>query len=131
MRYAALGRSHADWLIGMNATRAFTLASRRSGNGSLLSVGRVQTPTLNLVATRDHEINNFKPQTYYVFKGNFKAANKTFTATLQYGDAQKGLDSEGRLVDLNAARLLQQKLSSVKKAKVIEFETKIKIRMHL
>lgn len=126
MRYAALGRSHADWLIGMNATRAFTLASRRSGNGSLLSVGRVQTPTLNLVATRDHEISNFKPQTYYVFKGNFKAANKTFTATLQYGDAQKGLDSEGRLVDLNAARLLQQKLSSVKKAKVIEFETKNK-----
>lgn len=126
MRYAALGRSHADWLIGMNATRAFTLASRRSCNGSLLSVGRVQTPTLNLVATRDHEINNFKPQTYYVFKGNFKAANKTFTATLQYGDAQKGLDSEGRLVDLNAARLLQQKLSSVKKAKVIEFETKNK-----
>lgn len=126
MRYAALGRSHADWLIGMNATRAFTLASRRSGNGSLLSVGRVQTPTLNLVATRDHEICNFKPQTYYVFKGNFKAANKTFTATLQYGDAQKGLDSEGRLVDLNAARLLQQKLSSVKKAKVIEFETKNK-----
>ncbi len=126
MRYAALGRSHADWLIGMNATRAFTLASRRSGNGSLLAVGRVQTPTLNLVVTRDHEINNFKPQTYYVFKGNFKAANKTFTATLQYGDAQKGLDSEGRLVDLNAARLLQQKLSSVKKAKVIEFETKNK-----
>lgn len=126
MRYAALGRSHADWLIGMNATRAFTLASRRSGNGSLLSVGRVQTPTLNLVATRDHEINNFKPQTYYVFKGNFKAANKTFTATLQYGDAQKGLDSEGRLIDLNVARLLQQKLSSVKKAKVIEFETKNK-----
>lgn len=126
MRYAALGRSHADWLIGMNATRAFTLASRRSGNGSLLSVGRVQTPTLNLVATRDHEINNFKPQTYYVFKGNFKAANKTFTATLQYGDAQKGLDSEGRLIDLNAARLLQQKLSSVDKAKVIEFETKNK-----
>ncbi len=74
----------------------------------------------------NHEINNFKPQTYYVFKGNFKAANKTFTATLQYGDAQKGLDSEGRLVDLNAARLLQQKLSSVKKAKVIEFETKNK-----
>lgn len=126
MRYAALGRSHADWLIGMNATRAFTLASRRSGNGSLLSVGRVQTPTLNLVATRDHEISNFKPQTYYVFKGNFKAANKTFTATLQYGEAQKGLDSEGRLIDLNAARLLQQKLSSVKKAKVIEFETKNK-----
>lgn len=126
MRYAALGRSHADWLIGMNATRAFTLASRRSGNGSLLSVGRVQTPTLNLVATRDHEISNFKPQTYYVFKGNFKAANKTFTATLQYGESQKGLDSEGRLIDLNAARLLQQKLSSVKKAKVIEFETKNK-----
>ena len=126
MRNAALGRSHADWLIGMNATRAFTLASRRSGKGSLLSVGRVQTPTLNLVATRDHEISNFKPQTYYVFKGNFKAENKTFTATLQYGESQKGLDSEGRLIDLNVARLLQQKLANAKTAKVIEFETKKK-----
>lgn len=126
MRNAALGRSHADWLIGMNATRAFTLASRRSGKGSLLSVGRVQTPTLNLVATRDHEISNFKPQTYYVFKGNFKAENKTFTATLQYGETQKGLDSEGRLIDLNVARFLQQKLANAKKSKVIAFETKRK-----
>lgn len=126
MRNAALGRSHADWLIGMNATRAFTLASQRSGKGSLLSVGRVQTPTLNLVATRDHEINNFKPQTYYVFKGNFKAENKTFTATLQYGETQKGLDSEGRLIDLNVARFLQQKLANAKKSKVIAFETKRK-----
>lgn len=126
MRNAALGRSHADWLIGMNATRAFTLASRRSGKGSLLSVGRVQTPTLNLVATRDHEISNFKPQTYYVFKGNFKAENKTFTATLQYGETQKGQDSEGRLIDLNVARFLQQKLANAKTAKVIAFETKRK-----
>lgn len=126
MRNAALGRIHADWLIGMNATRAFTLASQRSGKGSLLSVGRVQTPTLNLVATRDHEINNFKPQTYYVFKGNFKAENKTFTATLQYGETQKGLDSEGRLIDLNVARFLQQKLANAKKSKVIAFETKRK-----
>ena len=126
MRYAALGRSHADWLIGMNATRAFTLASRRSGNGSLLSVGRVQTPTLNLVATRDNEIKNFKPQTYYVFKGNFKGENKTFTATLQFSENQQGLDSEKRLVDVNAARVLQQKVSECKKAKVTSFETKKK-----
>lgn len=126
MRYAALGRSHADWLIGMNATRAFTLASRRSGNGSLLSVGRVQTPTLNLVATRDNEIKNFKPQTYYVFKGNFKGENKTFTATLQFSENQQGLDSEKRLVDVNAARVLQQKVSGCKKAKVTSFETKKK-----
>lgn len=126
MRYAALGRSHADWLIGMNATRAFTLASRRSGNGSLLSVGRVQTPTLNLVATRDNEIKKFKPQTYYVFKGNFKGENKTFTATLQFSENQQGLDSEKRLVDVNAARVLQQKVSGCKKAKVTSFETKKK-----
>lgn len=110
----------------MNATRAFTLASRRSGNGSLLSVGRVQTPTLNLVATRDNEIKKFKPQTYYVFKGNFKGENKTFTATLQFSENQQGLDSEKRLVDVNAARVLQQKVSGCKKAKVTSFETKKK-----
>ena len=59
MLLAAKGRQRADWLLGMNLTRAYTLAAKRAGGNAVLSVGRVQTPTLNLVAMRDLEIRNF------------------------------------------------------------------------
>lgn len=59
---SALARSRADWLVGMNLTRAFTVASTAS---DVLNVGRVQTPTLSLVVSRDLEIENFKPQDYF------------------------------------------------------------------
>lgn len=121
MKNAALARSHADWLIGMNATRAFTLASGRGGNRALLSVGRVQTPTLNLVASRDEKIKNFKPQTYYVFKGQFKAKGKIFTATLQFSESQPGLDQEQHLIDANAAKSLLAKLKTASAAVVSAF----------
>ncbi|MFL7922388.1 DNA topoisomerase, partial [Escherichia coli] len=51
--HAALGRSRADWLIGMNMSRLFTLLGRQSGYRGVLPVGRVQTPTLRLVVDRD------------------------------------------------------------------------------
>lgn len=126
MKNAALARSHADWLIGMNATRAFTLASGRGGNRALLSVGRVQTPTLNLVASRDEKIKNFKPQTYYVFKGQFKAKGKIFTATLQFSESQPGLDQEQHLIDANAAKSLLAKLKTASAAVVSAFSSKEK-----
>lgn len=53
-------RSEADWLVGMNASRAFTLKYN-----ALLSIGRVQTPTLAIIVNRQREIDNFKPQDYY------------------------------------------------------------------
>jgi DNA topoisomerase-3 len=53
---AALARSRADWLVGMNLSRLFTLLGRQAGYDGVLSVGRVQTPTLALVVTRDREI---------------------------------------------------------------------------
>ncbi len=58
--YSAKCRSEADWLVGINATRAFTLKYN-----TLLSIGRVQTPTLAIVVDRQKEINNFKPELYY------------------------------------------------------------------
>lgn len=59
---AAEARSRADWLIGMNMTRLATLVRRSAG---VLSIGRVQTPVLRLIADRDLAIENFKPQTFY------------------------------------------------------------------
>ncbi|EAA8438211.1 DNA topoisomerase III, partial [Salmonella enterica] len=58
---AALARGRADWLVGMNLSRGFTLSAARGGSRVLLTVGRVQTPTLALVVARDLEIENFKP----------------------------------------------------------------------
>jgi len=60
--HAALCRMRADWLVGMNTTRLFTLIN---GNKELLNIGRVQTPTLALIAKRDNDIKNFVPVPYF------------------------------------------------------------------
>jgi len=61
--YAGSSRAIGDWLLGMNATRLFTL--KYGGPKQVLSIGRVQTPTLAMLVNRHHEIANFKPQTYW------------------------------------------------------------------
>ena len=58
---SALARSRADWLYGINLTRAYTIQGRRVGYDGVLSVGRVQTPVLGLVVRRCDEIDNFVP----------------------------------------------------------------------
>ncbi|PKI21834.1 DNA topoisomerase III [Staphylococcus succinus] len=69
--YAALARSEADWIVGINATRALT-----TKYDAQLSLGRVQTPTIQLVQLRQNEINQFQPQTYYTM--NLTAGGLTF-----------------------------------------------------
>ncbi len=64
---SALSRAQADWLVGMNASRAFTLA-----HGTLLSIGRVQTPTLGILVKRQREIDAFVPEEYFVITGFFE-----------------------------------------------------------
>ena len=61
---AGLSRAIGDWLLGMNATRLYTL--KYGQNRQILSIGRVQTPTLALIVNRYHEIVNFKPEQYWV-----------------------------------------------------------------
>ncbi len=67
---SARSRSEADWLVGMNATRAATIRGR-SAFGGVVSIGRVQTPTLGILATREQAIADFVPETYYLIKGDF------------------------------------------------------------
>ena len=62
---SALARSRADWLYGINLTRAYTLAGQKVGFQGLLSVGRVQTPVLGLIVRRDLEIDHFQPKDYF------------------------------------------------------------------
>ena len=99
LRDSARARSQADWLIGMNATRAMTLRGRESGRDGVLSMGRVQTPTLALVVNRDREIAAFTPIDYLVLQATLQHEAGTFSALFKPSETQPGLDSEGRLVD--------------------------------
>jgi len=69
---AARCRSEADWLVGLNATRAVTVRHRTKGTAPLYSIGRVQTPTLGLVAKREQEIRAFVPADYWEIKANLR-----------------------------------------------------------
>ena len=70
---AARSRSEADWIVGMNATRAATIRLRSSFDGAV-SLGRVQTPTLAIVARREEEIKAFKPEPYWLVDATFAAS---------------------------------------------------------
>ncbi|MBK1718075.1 DNA topoisomerase 3 [Thiocystis violacea] len=96
---AATARSCADWLIGMNLSRAYTLRARRGGCDALLPVGRVQTPTLALVVDRDRQIEAFRPVPYFTLHATAAHAGGRFRVTWKPQDDQAGFDSEGRLVD--------------------------------
>ncbi len=67
---AARSRSEADWIVGMNATRAATIRLRSSFDGAV-SLGRVQTPTLAILARREQEIRDFKPEPYWIVDASF------------------------------------------------------------
>ncbi len=104
LKQSALARSRADWLIGMNLSRAYTLAARRAGHARIvLPIGRVKTPTLALVVRREREIEHFTPVDYYNIKATFAHENGTFTAQWKPRDTMAGLDSENRLIDKGAA----------------------------
>jgi len=103
---AARGRQRADWLIGMNLSRAYTLRAQRGGSRALLTVGRVQTPTLALVVVRDREIEAFKAVPYHTIKVVAQHTGGSFTAAWKAKEDQAGLDSEGRLVDTAIADAL-------------------------
>lgn len=75
--HAGLSRAIGDWILGLNATRLYTL--KYSVPGSVLSIGRVQTPTLALIVKRHFEIVNFKPEDYWELKTIYRAT--TFNAT--------------------------------------------------
>lgn len=87
---AGVGRQRADWLIGMNMTRAYTLIGQGAGGKGVLSVGRVQSPTLAMVVRRDLEIESFVPKDYWTIVGEFQTAkNEVFAAKWLPNQKQK------------------------------------------
>ncbi len=124
---AAEARGRADWLIGMNLSRAFTLKAMRGGSRALLTVGRVQTPTLNLVVTRDRLIESFKPIPFHGIRGAFKHAGGQFLADWKPGEDQQGMDEEGRLTNTAVADALVKSLSG-QQGKVTSYQQEPKTK---
>jgi DNA topoisomerase-3 len=91
---AAVSRSRCDWLLGMNVTRAFTLCYQKAGGDGVISVGRVQTPTLNLIVERDRQIDNFVPIPYYAIKAQFD--HEAGSIATQWVPSEDDSDPDGR-----------------------------------
>jgi DNA topoisomerase-3 len=98
---SALARSRADWLYGINLTRAYTLQGQKAGFNSVLSVGRVQTPLLGLVVRRQQEIDNFIAKNFYDVHAHLQTDSQAkFIAKWQPSDAcQPYMDEEGRVLN--------------------------------
>ncbi|SDH78531.1 DNA topoisomerase-3 [Vibrio xiamenensis] len=106
---SALARSRADWLYGMNMSRAYTLLGQKAGYQGVLSVGRVQTPVLGLVVRRDEEIENFVPRDYF-----------TLDALIPYQDGQHSFDIRARWKPSEACKPWQDEEGRVLSRKLVE-----------
>ena len=124
--FAGLSRAIGDWILGMNATRLYTLKYRDWGSSNVLSIGRVQTPTLALIVSRQREIENFVPEDYWEIKtkyrdtifnstrGKFKTEGaaseiveniKEFPLTVTSVSKKKGKEAPPRLFDLTSLQV--------------------------
>lgn len=117
---AARSRSEADWLIGINGTRAIT--KRMFGRAkSVATVGRVQTPTLSIVLRRELEIRNFKPQTFWRIHGEFAVTAGEYEGLLTKDATQKDeneADRADRLWDGEEAKAILRSLEAASVATV-------------
>ncbi|MBQ6763650.1 MAG: DNA topoisomerase 3 [Paludibacteraceae bacterium] len=123
---AGLMRAIGDWLLGMNATRAYTIryAQGSGRNRQVLSVGRVQTPTLALVVKRQAEIEHFVPRTYWELKTSYR--DTLFSAQLPAEEDEYAITSEEQgqaLVDAIKDEPLV--ITSVEKKKALEYAPKL------
>lgn len=121
MYYSALARSRADWLVGMNLSRLFTLLGRQAGYDGVLSVGRVQTPTLKLVVDRDREIARFISVSYWAIDVALSAGGQAFTA--QWVAPDTSTDDAGRCLQQPVAQQAEQQLRAASSVQVDSVET--------
>src|SRR5437764_1509941 len=93
---AAVCRSESDWLVGINGTRAMTAFNNRAGGFQLTPVGRVQTPTLGILAEREDKIHQFKARSYYEVFGDFEVKAGTYRGRWFKEDFAKDGDEDAR-----------------------------------
>ncbi len=121
--YAGLARSRADWLIGMNFSRLYTLLAQQKGyQGKPLSVGRVQSPTLSLVVNRGREIKNFIPKQHFTLQVMLSDGKQHFAT--QYVIPEQYCDPDGLCLSVQVIQAANQQIRQLGKAKVESVETK-------
>jgi len=121
---SALARSRADWLYGMNMTRAYTLLGQKGGYRGVLSVGRVQTPVLGLVTRRDDEIANFVPKPFYELFALIPYQDNVIRARWKPSDACKPWqDEDGRVLNRKLCENIVDRIKG-QPAEVTESERK-------
>lgn len=94
---SAVARSHGDWLVGFNATRAFSCLASSGGRHEVVNLGRVITPTACLVYERDRQIAEFKPKDYYEIETQIAVQNGSFRA--QWIPPEEACDPDGHCID--------------------------------
>lgn len=124
---SALARSRADWLYGINLTRAYTLQGQKAGYQGVLSVGRVQTPVLGLVVRRDQAISDFISKAYYQVWATLICDNgQSFKAKWLPSDSCKPyLDDQGRNINEKLAQNVVNRINA-KEALVIDVKRQLK-----
>ena len=105
---AAMCRSESDWLVGINATRAFTVRLFGRKGKQTANLGRVQTPTLAILVEREREIRDFVPRPYWTAKGVFEVAGDTYEGMWIRQEFKKGSDPDDR-----ADRIWQKDLAMI------------------
>ena len=124
---SALARSRADWLYGINMTRAYTIQGRKVGYDGVLSVGRVQTPVLGLVVRRCEEIENFVSKPFYEVKAHLVTENEErFTASWRPSEAcEPYMDDMRRVLSKKLAENVVGRITD-KPAEIKKYEKKNK-----
>ncbi|EPK9704200.1 TPA: DNA topoisomerase III [Pseudomonas aeruginosa] len=120
MYHSALARSRADWLVGMNLSRLFTVLGRQAGYDGVLSVGRVQTPTLKLVVDRDREIAAFVSVPYWAIILSLSAGGQAFNA--QWVPPDACTDHADRCLQQPVAQQAAQEIRAAGSAQVVSVE---------
>lgn len=124
---SALARARADWLYGINMTRAYTIRGRQAGYNGVLSVGRVQTPVLGLIVRRDLEIENFQPKDFFEVLAHVQTQEENpqkFTALWQPSKACEDYqDDDGRVLSRGLAENVVKRITG-QPAQVTAYEDK-------
>ena len=121
LKNSARARSYADWLVGTNLSRAYSIAGRSAGFQQVLRIGRVKTPTMSLVVRRENEIRKFQPVNYYELKVDWRYMDKVISSVWQPSeeDFTDCLDMDGRLLKHNVAVAVNEKIATADEAGIV------------
>ncbi|WP_286926717.1 MULTISPECIES: DNA topoisomerase III [Lysinibacillus] len=113
--FEALSRSCADWLIGINTSRLYTVLLKKNGIKDVFSIGRVQTPTLALIVKREHEIANFKPEPFWEVEADFNFEGKILKAKWHKNNISRVQEERQAIAIAHFCNNKSVEISSIKK----------------